>query len=62
MQQELELVPLLLRSMAPFLCVAMRVRSSQQKAAYAEMSKRCLSYLRTYADLAVLAFCLVTSS
>ena len=37
----LELAPLLLRSLVPFLCVAKRVRSSQQKAAYAEMSKRC---------------------
>ena len=46
MQSGLELVPLLLRCLRPFLCVAVNVRSSQQTAAYADMSKRCLSQAR----------------
>ena len=46
LQSGLDLVPVLLRSMQPSLCVALCVRSSQQEAAYAAMSERCLSHLR----------------
>ena len=45
-QSGMKLVPLLLRCLRPFLCVAGSVRSSQQTAAYADMSKRCLSQAR----------------
>ena len=46
LQNGINLVPFLLRCLRPFLCVALCVRSSQQTAAYAELSKRCLSQAR----------------
>ena len=46
LQSGLDLVPLLLRCLRPFLCAAGSVRRSQQTAAYADMSKRCPSQAR----------------